>query len=547
MARAGRGHVQRARQLLQEAEPPAPVTSKLATRLKRKFCWGKESAVEVQGSAADAVFDHTNSPQELVALAGLGTNGRHPSHCYHELMGLLRRQFPNCPEPKPFLLPMLGPKPIGEEETVVDTEHSILHPFEWFHYLHLCKPQDFSRKFLGGPDHHANPAVPLTRFWNSIADADPRKQAIKQAYLQRPDIVDEADLWARAVPVTIHGDAFPVASHSCMAISWSGFLTDNLSTIHTKMPISAMLNTCVAPGTYSVFWAMIVWSLMVLLSGAFPSRDWMGHALVEASDIARAADSLAGGLFCVVWVVKGDMEFIQNYLWLEGASCVSICPWCLANTVEDWLDRWAAMFDVLAAPWNDINPLARWRATVWHSAQAWLAYHGGILRVHPLFTLPGVSILSLMADILHIVDLGVAHHIIGNVLFELCFNARYLPGSATPAARLDTLWRRIAVHYRAKRVPDQIQGLTLSMFCDPKGPNAHYPLLVNRVKAAQTRHLVPVLRDIFETLVTPADPTDQAIMRMLSHLSDFYQLVDDTDYNMPGHVVEALQGHFILC
>ena len=49
----------------------------------------------------------------------------------------------------------------------------------------------------------------------------------------------------------------------------------------------------------------------------------------------------------------------------------------------------------------------------------------------------GMTIFSLMADILHIVDLGVAHHVLGNVFFEVSYNGKYFPGCPTPAARLE--------------------------------------------------------------------------------------------------------------
>ena len=109
--------------------------------------------------------------------------------------------------------------------------------------------KEFSRKFLGGPDRHQDPGPHLRRFWASIPDADPRKTAIRDALLQRPDIENEEDLWSRAVPIVIHGDSFPAADYSCMAVSWSGFLAQNLPTKHTKMLLSALLNKCKTEAT----------------------------------------------------------------------------------------------------------------------------------------------------------------------------------------------------------------------------------------------------------------------------------------------------------
>ena len=103
------------------------------------------------------------------------------------------------------------------------------------------------------------------------------------------------------------------------------------------------------------------------------------------------------------------------------------------------------MFDVPCCPWNDINPAAEWLHTVWTTKAAWVRYHGGLQNLHALFLLPGVSILNVMADILHILDLGLSHMVCGNVLWQLCYQARYLPNDGSPAARCD--WEIDCKHY----------------------------------------------------------------------------------------------------
>ena len=109
--------------------------------------------------------------------------------------------------------------------------------------------KEFSRKIFGGPDRRQDPGPHLRKFWASIPDADPIKTALRDALLQRPDIENEEDLWSRAVPIVIHGDSFPAADYSCMAVSWSGFLAQNLPTKHTKMLLSALLNKCKTEAT----------------------------------------------------------------------------------------------------------------------------------------------------------------------------------------------------------------------------------------------------------------------------------------------------------
>ena len=131
---------------------------------------------------------------------------------------------------------------------------------------------------------------------------------------------------------------------------------------------------------------------------------------------------------------------------------------------------------------------------------------------------------------LHIVDLGYSHHVVGNVLFQLCFMAQYLPQATTPKARLDDLWKRVVRHYRGNDESNQLGGLTLSMFCDTGAPYSHYSVLANRVKAAETRHFVPILTNVFESLCNPHDPVDKQILMVLQELSSFYQILEQADY-----------------
>ena len=93
---------------------------------------------------------------------------------------------------------------------------------------------------------------------------------------------------------------------------------------------------------------------------------------------------------------------------------------------------------------------------VWDDADTWRRDHGGILHLHQLFCLLGVSVLNLMPDCMHILELGVDHHIWGNVLFELCYVPEYFPTIPTIAERCDEIWRRVGhviltSQYRSKQ------------------------------------------------------------------------------------------------
>ena len=105
--------------------------------------------------------------------------------------------------------------------------------------------------------------------------------------------------------------------------------------------------------------------------------------------------------------------------------------------------------------------------------------------------LPAVSIFNIVTDVLHTIDLGVAHYILGNVFFEIAYAARYFPHATSPSTRIDALWRRITNQYHHRGTTSQLSNLPLTFFCGPTSPHTAHPLLTSRVKGADTRHLIP--------------------------------------------------------
>ena len=179
---------------------------------------------------------------------------------------------------------------------------------------------------------------------------------------------------------------------------------------------------------------------------------------------------IAGGLFGVVWFIKGDLDWLANTLDLEHSSSTFCCPWCKANTIEGVDDWRCAVWNVVPRPWNDITDTAAYIGSIWTSGQEWLDEHGGLANVHPLFALPGVSILNVAADMMHMIDLGVAHHVVGNVLWLLCFTPQFIPSAHTPQTRLDVVWSRVASQYSSRGTPDQLTNLKLEMCIDVGSP-----------------------------------------------------------------------------
>ena len=187
----------------------------MAAYLIERWAFGLLTAVVCQQIASRTVEDHKvdgvpQSPSALRMLAGLGADGRHPQNCNRELVTrLASAAFLTATI---FLVPMLTLKRREGLRMVDDIRHAMVCPFSFFALLWDHYRPDFARKFLGGVGTTAAEAnARLRAWWAAVPDADPRKVELRRALAARDDFVDEDEAWGRAVPINIHGDAFPVS------------------------------------------------------------------------------------------------------------------------------------------------------------------------------------------------------------------------------------------------------------------------------------------------------------------------------------------------
>ena len=196
------------------------------------------------------------------------------------------------------------------------------------------------------------------------------------------------------------------------------------------------------------------------------------------------------------------------------------------NVFETELDERNAIFDTVCRPWNDWSNSAKWLESLWSSDSSWVEAHGGKLRIHGIFNLLGASFYTLVADSLHIMDLGVSHRVLGNVFFHIVWEGDYFT-SATAEERLGEFWRLIQLENLGSGAKSQLGTLTLNMFSNPTGRNAHQPDLSTRVKAAETRHLVPVVLSVFSRLKRRLNPQDTLIFNILHCLPLYYSILSE--------------------
>jgi hypothetical protein len=104
-------------------------------------------------------------------------------------------------------------------------------------------------------------------------------------------------------------------------ISWSSLLGTG-ATLDCSFFINGIFHSLIAKGpqqdTMQEAWAIICWSLAALWEGLWPRRDHRGNAFARGSaDGKRAGEQLAGGHYGVLWVVRGDLEYLANTLKLQ--------------------------------------------------------------------------------------------------------------------------------------------------------------------------------------------------------------------------------------
>ena len=285
-----------------------------------------------------------------------------------------------------------------------------------------------------------------------------------------------------------------------------------------------------------------------MLSGKAHTHREIGKGVI--SDQGRAGQALAPGfnLIGVVWAINGDLEYLANSLGMEHTSSHKMCPWCRANDLEYGDAAAAERLLISPTPWNEIGQDAAWRSTVYQSAEEWFISHGGRHSVHPVLALPGVSGLTVIADAMHTLDLGIAHHICGNILFKFCWEGRYFPGAGAPQDRLDLFWGIVEHRYVARKVNCRIPELSLDHFTNTRRPHLTYPCLSTRIKAAATRHFVPVLASIFEDRCNAVVLEDHHMLRMLQGLVRAYSVLGShVDAMLPAAAVAEFQSGIDQC
>jgi hypothetical protein len=448
------------RQRLAQAEEEEKASigqSQLFLYLLQMFAWGHLSPQQIQHIAAlackdmEALQPNGSMFSDLHGLASLGFQGLYVNKMHSELMtkygGLSKITHSTSAN-------LVFKEPYGMKE------QCFLLPHEFFAELFHSYPTHWQRHVV--PDEES-----LGSFWSSVAH---HPQMLDHPMKGKKD-------WGRfAAPVGLHGDGVPVTGKGkswCKTMtlfSWTSLLSsgntkDRMFCIWGCFDRLCKSGDC--DGTLHQFFTILAWSFYWLFLGVWPNKAWNSDEPYPANseDAKRAGKPLANGFFGVLWAIMGDLDYFYGVLGLPRfSSATNPCALCKCTS---------------AGPlsWTDNRADALWMSNLW-SAKDWLAWPNR--SKCPLFSIPGVSCLTVALDYMHCKYLGMDQYMFGSILRLLVYHCLSV---GTPQENLNQLWLEIKAYYRTHRTPVRFMYLNkLSMFIRK---NKTHKL---RGKAAEIKH-----------------------------------------------------------
>lgn len=492
MGRRARPHEEPDAPKPRRARTSAPLCS-LAEWLLERWTWGALSAAMVQEAAYQAYLDGLTH-ESICLLASAGTWGAHKGNVQRDLE---RRVLPNLnctPEPYVHQIQALNPKSDRTEQCTVTAP--VLLPHEWIACLSENAPECFERTFG---------LAKVPEFW-------------EHADLQDPKMKLHVHLDSFCVPLWVHGDGAEYQNRDSLnIISFSGALGVGC-TKDRKLLCTTWSKDCSAQTRHGYrqdtwrdgLWPVLVWSFKACIEGKFPASDHLGRPFAEDSFRAQRAGQplCTGGWRFFVHGFLGDLDYFSKDLDLPSHNSHEPCWFCKANCTDN--------------PWNDFRTGARWQ-----QGRTIRDVQRNPRSAHPIWSIPGLHEMCTMLDVLHVVDLGVATHVVGNVLHtiiyeQLCAGPPRLR-ALTPQEALGRLWTDIQQIYQELGTQNRLHNLKLSMFTDARAPFAAFPCLTS-VKAADTRHLVPVVHELCKRYVTGEERTQHRLL-CAKRLTHFYEVL----------------------
>jgi hypothetical protein len=508
-------------------EGPADKPSLLYEFLVNLFYWGFVSAHMVQQIASKAQADGLDHA-DIGELAGLGSNGLHTSNIFRDL---------NMRIGSPALATCLAPIKVPlkcHPMPVVQVDHQILDPHAVFSCMYETTPRAFENRLCGGDFGN------LRKFWTEMQE--------NPMYTSHP-VSKRDDHMDCAVPISLHGDAAPVSGFGKSWLklaemhSWSPLLSKGSSWMMNFLiyfMYTGLMTTQGDMTTRARFYNRLRWSLHWLAKGRWPTHDEWGRKYVAGdSEFEKAGKLLAAGFYAIVFVFRGDLDFLQAALGFPSPNSDTPCGCCGANVTDmSWTD-----FGTVS-----VNPA--WFMSCWWflGPEAWRAAH---LNRCALFFVPGLTALMHMPDWMHVKNIGTDCEFYGSVLTYMCF---HMAIGGPPETVLILLWGKLYQWFLAHKPGTRFSSIKLNMFYKEN----NFSRLKGR--AAEVRSLGPALLALFAEYADMSNRVERWIYEGLQHNNrmeeiyydfiDSYRIPEPHATNMYNANVEfarrvcALRRHF---
>ena len=351
--------------------------------LYHRFLWGMAFCSIFVSKCTNGLILVGMSAFSLRQLAGIGTSGMHPNHMHRDMLRSLGKaaQLENigrpCPKNENFN---------GKLFAKYLTPISVFVGLHCSQHLRILKPTDLST--LGSPWRvsmvsRKHPTglfgyrmAPTTSIWphELFAALFMYHRSAFDKYILGGDVGSVRAFWdkmpprqgmqhkfrwkERVVPLALHGDGVSIANirgkgaKTMDTLSWTSLLStasSRLSVFLIWMCYSHLEKKSGMAPTWKTFWKRLTKSLVALYEGVWPEFGMNG-----ARD-PRAGQPLAGGFCGMLYVVRGDLEWMSKHFALNHPSSRFPCSLCAcSNTGEEDEQH----------PWTDVNDPPSWMPTI---------------------------------------------------------------------------------------------------------------------------------------------------------------------------------------
>ena len=264
---------------------------------------------------------------------------------------------------------------------------------------------------------------------------------------------------------------------------------------------------CAGKCTLDEAWKVVAWSCRALLAGRWPATDHRDEPWTAKDQPWRAKMAGKRLRFRGAVLAKcGDWAWFKSALNLRGWKGDRIthkmCWLCNAS---------------FSGPCDcfDFSQTAQWRQQM-VSQSAAIAEAAAARYPSAIWQIPGLTISMFKPDWMHCSDLGILQMVMGNIMWELLVELGGTMRSPKPAcAKLLAMSKVMA---RQLGVEPPFTALTYGMIrtAMKKGPSM-------RLKAAEGRHYLPILRAILINCFDMATAHAKLRFDCLDHLHNCYE------------------------